>query len=212
MYAKYVGLTENSKLKKHHHIAIDSEFKKDCRVWELFLSNPRAVCRPFIDIEDHDHSKHNKHLNFCTDASRKEILGMEMMYKNAWSFARWEPGYIRDKNPSIQYVELLALCTGIFIWQEDLTDMRIIVNCDNQSVCDMVNSLSLGCKNCMYLIRLLTLNNLKYNCRIFVWFIHLKRNEHADALSRLQIKYFWSIALDGMAKQPRTLPEELWPA
>ena len=81
MYAKYAGLTENSKLKKYHHVSIDGEFKNDCRVWELFLSNPQVVCRLFIDIEDYDYSKHNQYLNFYTDASRNINLGMGMMYK-----------------------------------------------------------------------------------------------------------------------------------
>ena len=38
MYAKYSGL-DKQKLKAHHHVRLDAEFKFDCEVWRLFLTH-----------------------------------------------------------------------------------------------------------------------------------------------------------------------------
>ena len=46
MYVKFSG-PSLSKLKPHHHIQLDGEFKQDCRIWESFLTND--LIRPFVD-------------------------------------------------------------------------------------------------------------------------------------------------------------------
>ena len=63
MYAKYAHLVNYSnvpakavecKLKQHHHIRLDREFKLDCAVWLQFLQNSnfkeQVICRPMVDI------------------------------------------------------------------------------------------------------------------------------------------------------------------
>ena len=78
----------------------------------------------------------------------------------------------------------------------------------------MINSLSSGCKQCMLLLRLLTLNNLQHNRRVFCQYVETYNNYLADALSRLQIKRFFSLASkDGhqVNSSPDPLPAELWP-
>ena len=56
IYAKCAQLEKGKngrRLKPYHHVALDSEFKFDCSIWRVFLSNYRnqAVCRPMIDLE-----------------------------------------------------------------------------------------------------------------------------------------------------------------
>ena len=51
MYAKYAYLItkgEEHILKPHHHVQLDHEFKNDCQIWDLFLSNPNAVLLPLL--------------------------------------------------------------------------------------------------------------------------------------------------------------------
>ena len=81
----------------------------------------------------------------------------------------------------------------------------------SQSVVQMVNNTNASCRNCMYLLRMLTLNNILYNRMIKVEYISTKDNFLADNLSRLRIKSFLSKAPRGTALQPTLLPEELWP-
>ena len=115
------------------------------------------------------------------------------------------------KQPSIAYLELYALTTGILIWSELLKNCRIVVNCDNQSVVDMVNSTSSNCKNCMYLIRLLALSGLVNNRRVFAKHVRTGNNGLADSLSRLDFDRFYCLAGDGIDPEPESLPEVIWP-
>ena len=79
----------------------------------FFCLNPSAVCHPFVDIEDPDHTWSTMHLSFYTDASKNPIFGLGTIFGSKWCFAQWEQNYIARFNPSIVYLELYALCVGI---------------------------------------------------------------------------------------------------
>ena len=171
MYAKLK--TRNSRgqrLKQYHHISLDSEFRKDCEVWEMFLQNTSAtvLCRPFIDVESFLTSTT---LNFYTDASGK--IGFGCFFDGRWMYGFWSRSLLQNCKPSIEYLELFALCAGVLAWCDTprLNNTRIIIFCDNQAVVSMVNNTTSGCKNCMVLLRTLVLNNLKHNRRIFVSYV-----------------------------------------
>ena len=172
--------------------------------------NQRAVCRPFIDTLDADHTRMTEELDFYSDLSRNLKLEMGAVFNDRWIFAQWEPQFIDQCQPSIAYLELYTLCAAILAWQDRLTDMRMVVFCDNLSVRQIVNSLTSSGKNCMYLLRLLTLNNLIFNRRVFINYIESKRNDRADALSRMKFSYFRRIA-PHMRKYPDKMPNEIWP-
>ena len=99
--------------------------------------------------------------------------------------------FIETKDPSIEYLELYGLTAALLTWGEFIHDIRVLVFCDNQAVVSMVNNLTSSCKNCMFLLRLITLNNLVNNRRVFVQYIRSSDNELPDALSRLQFSRFW---------------------
>ena len=65
----------------------------------------------------------------------------------------------------------------------ELCNTRIKVYCDNKSIRDMVNGLRSGSPSCLKLIRILTLNNLKFNRRVFIKYVKSKDNVLADAAS-----------------------------
>ena len=70
MYDKLTLTDKNGNpLKQYYHIAVDAEFKKDCRTWIAFLnscSKVQQLCRPFINIKG---KKYATVLNFYSDAS-----------------------------------------------------------------------------------------------------------------------------------------------
>ena len=171
MYAKCqqwkIG-KNNKRLKQHHHVKLDSEFMFDCKIWRVFLTNFRnkAVCCPMIDLEAA--TVMAKQLNFSSDASANVSLGMGGVYNDHWLFAKWEPGFIKNYSPSIGYLELFALVASVLTWGHELCNLRMIIFCDNSAVMSMVNNLTSSCQNCMYLLCLLTLNNLINNRRVFV--------------------------------------------
>ena len=147
---------------------------------------------------------------FCSDASASSELGYGCIYQTKWISGIWESEFIREEKPSIEYLELFALCAGLFTWESLLTDCRIIIFCDNISVCHMLNKLTSSCKNCMVLIRMLTLNGLRFNRRVKAKYISSKANFLADSLSRNQMKRFRRLGPQ-MNEIPDIIHPDLWP-
>ena len=167
MYAKMEAKTvtkQGKQLKQYHHVKVDQELRCDCMIWKMFLTdeNNMALCRPFVDISERTTSKI---LKFYTDSSASEVKGFGCRFGNRWTRGVWGVEFIRKYRPSIAYLELYALCVGIFTWENhhSLKNARIKIFYDNKSVRDMVNSMTSKCKNCLHLLRLLTLNNLRFN-------------------------------------------------
>ena len=192
IYAKFASYTDkkgNRKpLKPYHHIRVDTELRFDCKVWKIFLQQytSTALCRPMVDLSLKE-TNSIKVLNFYSDVSAAEKLGFGAVFNNEWLCAQWEPNYMKNK-PSIEYLELLALTAALLTWGHELMNQRVKIHCDNMAVVNMVNTATSSCKNCMYLIRLIVLNNLINNRRVFVLHVRSKDNILSDALSRRQFQ------------------------
>ena len=111
MHAKFTGSTFK-KLKPHHHVRLDKEFKQDCSMWVSFLTDLSSVVRPCIDMEA---SITAKELNFYSDTSAAEQLGFGIIFRNSWAFRKWPEGFVKNCKPNIEFLELYAMCIGIFI-------------------------------------------------------------------------------------------------
>ena len=89
MYAKFKGYlgAGDKKLKHYHHVRLDREFKFDCQVWRLFLSESltRVVSRPMVDLNS---ALLATELNFFSDASANPELGFGAIF--------WEPMAIQS--------------------------------------------------------------------------------------------------------------------
>ena len=216
MFAKFTGAKEIG-LRSYHHVNLDKEFKNDCGVWVTFLSTkiPRqGISRPFIDFLEVEQTAET--ICLYSDATANENLGLGVFYKySKWMFQQWEPGFIRKTNPFIEFLELFAVCVGVFTWSQDLQNCHFILFCDNKSVCDMIRNTSSGCRYCMTLIRKLVLKGLQYNFRVFAFHVKGSGNYLSNSLSRLQIKDFWKFARkDGLLPEPNPTKlqvPELWP-
>ena len=209
MYAKFND--KAGKLKQHHHVRLDNEFKQDCKVWISFLlkNDQSNVCRPMVDLSDWDSTEI---LDFYSDASgSKKKGGYGCYYDSAWCYGKWSED-LMEKNPSIEYLELAALCFGVFNWSEKLRNRRVRIFCDNDAVCKMVVKNSSSCKNCMVLLRLLTLRSLEFNMRIFTKYVETYNNGIADALSRLNLRRFKKLTRNKpMDLSPTQVTSILWP-
>ena len=195
MYASIQYKCRN--LKQHHHISLNHEFHQDCLVWAQFLSQKdqisQAFYRPFIDLSvvvDADE------IGFYTDSSANKNLGFGGVISDwEWFFGQWEDGYITEElGPSIEYLELLAVCIGLFIWTDQISNKRVQIHCDNVAVVYMINKTSSACKHCMHLIHLLVLRSLTFNFTVFAKYVKSKDNDQADSLSRLQFEHFRKLA------------------
>ena len=129
-------------------------------------------------------------------------------------FGRWEDDYIKKCDPSIEYLELFAVCAAVFAWSQELRNMRFILFCDNQTVVTILNNSTSSCKNCMVLVRKLTLRCLDFNMRVFAKWVPGKLNRKSDLLSRQKIGQFLREAKQQNYKlddEPTRMPSELWP-
>ena len=203
MYAPY----NNLNMKPYHHIRLSQEFRDDCRMWQYFLDNfeMAAMCRTFVDCAN---TQYAHDLDFYTDSSG--AIGYGCSFNDRWIQGYWNKSFLINKKPSIQFLELYALCVGIMAWGQDLTNAKFIIYCDNKPVKDMVNNTTSGCKNCMILIRMLTVNNLIYNRTLQVKYVESKSNSRADALSRGDIKGFFRLRPHATTT-PDDTPQCLWP-
>ena len=210
IYTKYSSIAEKGTLKPYHHFRIDTEMRFDCEVWKVFLENYRelAVCRPMVDLGQFTMATQ---LRFFSDASANETLDFGGVFNNHWLFAQWEPGFIKSKNQSIEYLELFGLTVALITWGHLIKNQWIQVFCDNTAVVAMINNLTSSCKNFMILIRLVVLNNLINNRRVFAKYVNTKANYLADSLSRLQFDRFWKLCPTSMDPNPSTVSPLVWP-
>ena len=210
MYSKITSKTQH--LEPHHHIRVDQELRTDCAMWLAFLDldSVTRFCRPFIDLKKIVVASD---VNLYSDSSANQNLGFGGVYNNAeFFFGQWEKHYIEQYQPSIEYLELYAVCVGLFIWMENFTNRRILIHCDNMSVVNIINKTTSSCRNCMSLVQLLVSLSLRYNTRVFAQHIFGKNNNLSDSLSRLRFTRFWKLAPPTMQDSPRKLPDCLWPA
>ena len=199
------------KMKPYHHVRLDQEFKLDCKVWLDFLTDKimkNAVSRPMVDLLAP--ALTSTVLNFCSDASGNKENGYGCIFNKNWIAGTWEKEFFVKEKPSIEYLELFVLVAGVLTYDTSLKDCRIIVFCDNQAVVHMVNQITSGCKNCMVLIRMLTLNGLKFNRRVSARYISTLDNDLADALSRGQMTRYRRLG-PNMNKFPDKIDDRLWP-
>ena len=200
--------TSGNKLKPHHHIKLTQENKLDMCVWRRFLENPEVVARPFIEFNEQILTTLD--IDMYSDASRNFELGYGAYCGPEWSFGQWDHKFMTTHEPSIEYLELYAVTVAILNWIKLFKNKRVCLFCDNEAVVHMINNSASKCKHCMVLLRLIVTEGMTHNVRITAKHVGTKVNAKADALSRLDFKRFWKLAV-GMNENPTPTPAEIWP-
>ena len=176
------------------------------RMWEQFLKHPTVFCRPFTDFST---SYSASKIDLYTDSSRNFTLGCRGYFQERWFFIGWDH-FVATIQPSIEYLELFAVTVAVCLWSKLLRNRRIYLFCNNQSAVHMINSSSSSCKNCMVLIRIITLQGLINNVKILAKYVHSKDNQRADALSRWKLQLFKHLTPNANPF-PEEIPTDLWP-
>ena len=147
-----------------------------------------------------------------SDASRNFTLGFGAYCGEEWIYSPWDFKFCSQHQPSIEYLELYTLTVGVVSWLWKFPNMRIALFCDNQAVVNMVNNNTSKCSKCMILIRIIVMESMNYNTRVFAKFVRSKDNGKSDALSRLQLGRFRKLSTqDNMNTEPSQIPESMWP-
>ena len=203
LYAMATAKSGKVKLMQYHHIRITGENKLDLQVWKRMLESPSVFSRPFLS----DDIMSAIDLDMYSDTAKSDKKGFGTYYGTEWIAHKWPRGFLQSKNPSIEYLELYGVTTVILLWAKNYRNQKICSFTDNESVKNMVNNTTSGCKNCMILICLIVLESME---SIFVKFVRSKENAKADALSRLQFVKFRRLA-PNMSNSPMEMPQEIWP-
>ena len=168
------------------------------------------VNRPMVDILGPLHTSRN--ITFYLDASAAEDLRFGCILNNPWIWGKWQTGFIKNCTLSIEFLELFGLCARMLTWGKEKPpqNARIPIFCNNIAVVHMINPMSSSCKNCMYLLRLLSLDCLKNNRRVSARYVNTKYNYLADLLSRGKLEKFKKLG-PHMTKYPDKINSWIWP-
>ena len=197
------------KLLPHHHLKLKQENKLDLTLWQIFLTHPAAFCRSFADFSK---TWTAEDITFYTDSSRNPYLGTGGFCQNSWFQQLWDPQFIINCDPSINYLELYGVTVGILLWIHRFKNKKVAIFCDNMSVVDMINSSSSTCRNWMILIRVIVLQGLIHNVRICAKHVPGILNQISDSLSRNKMLKFYRLTKKmQMDEYPTPVPEDLWP-
>ena len=145
----------------HYHIRVNSEMKADLNTWKKFLMEPTVYCRPFIDFSK---KLYADDLDWYTDSSGK--IGYRGIHDKSYFFGTW-PESLLKKKPSIGYLELYAVTVSVLLWLKRHPNRRICLYVDNECVMNWINNTSAGCPHAMILIRMIVLESLWWNTRVF---------------------------------------------
>ena len=197
----------NDKLKHHHHIRITAEMRGDLEMWLEFVKHPTIYARPFADFS---HEIRAPEIQMYSDAAKRLGLGYGGVCQDSWMFGVWDDSFIKECDPSIEYLELYALTGMMLNWIHRYKNRRVTLFCDNQAVVQMVNNTSSSCKNCMVLIRMIMLKCFKENVRLYATYIRSQENTTSDLLSRQKISRFLNLKPTSEVK-PTPISSQLTP-
>ena len=181
-----MATVKGKQLLPHHHVRVSAENKMDLEIWKRFPSSPLVFSRPFMN----DDIATAQDVNIFSDAFKSWKRGVGAFCDQEWVAKRWPTGFIQKCQPSIEYLELFGVTTAVLLWIKKFPNSKICLFTDNKSARDMINQTSSSCRNCMVLIRLIVLESLIRNVRVFAKYVSSKDNGKADALSRLDFKWF----------------------
>ena len=105
---------------------------------------------------------------------------------------------------------MFGVTIAVLLWIHKFKNRKIFLFVDNESVKNMINHSTSSCSNLMLLIRLIVLESMVQNVRVYAKYVKSKGNAKADAISRLQFNRFRELDQD-MNLEPDPIPEQIWP-
>ena len=167
-------------------VHLDADAQADIRWWKEFLPhwNGRALLRDPVWSKPPD-------FELYTDASG---LGFGGFFQSAWFCQEWGPEHQHGPVSSIMWREMYPIAVAAQLWGPQWQTKKILLHCDNQAVATAWESGSCRNLEVMNLIRTTLRIAARYNFILLIRHISGIDNSIADALSRLQLSRFRSLA------------------
>ena len=145
-------------------------------------------------------------LNLHSDAAQTKGFGATL--GREWIMGAWPDSL---GGVDITTLEFYPITISLIIWGPKLKHLNLNINTDNEALVSIINSQTVkGNELCLRLLRLFVLTCLRFNIYVKAFHIRGVNNSICDALSRLQVERFRSLA-PGMAKYPISVPQHLSP-
>ena len=170
----------------HFWATMNKEVKEDLKVWLTSLEL-KVAPRSFIEAKP----EWGDDIKLFTNASRVRVGGF---WQGQYFAAGWRKGVAEDQEKaSTAWLEIIGVAIAVELWGDKLKNRHVVLHCDSQAVVEMVNKLTSKSARCMAFVRRIAEMEMRNNLRIQLKYIESKKNEIADALSRLQFSRFHKI-------------------
>ena len=170
-----------------HHVKLTAECRLDIRMWTLFLEQWNGVSF-FLNDEEINADD----LQFFTDATPTGYGGF---FQGKWFAGKFEDNLVpADTKASMALFELYLIVLAAVLWGHMWSRKRIVVNCDNASVVDIINRGRSKIPFIMKFVRKLIWLEAQYSFVIRARHISGVSNSIADSLSRFQFQKFHRLA------------------
>ena len=184
----------------NYHISLNKEAKSDLHMWLKFLTEYNGVSF-FI----HQRFITNETISLYTDAAASK--GYTAIFGNKWLYGEYPENW---KSFNIMLLEFYPIVLAIDIWGHLMHNHAIIFHTDNESLVSVIRKQSSKDSLSMVLVRHLVLSCLNKNILFSSEHIPGRKNNPADALSRLQVSTFRELNPHAQ-EEPTRIPHHLLP-
>ena len=180
-------MIETSKRIKHlhHRVKLNNNFRADVNWWLAFLQSWNGISM-FVDEQWVNSDK----IHLYTDASD---LAFGCVLDDEWCVLPFIDNFSYLANKSIGFRELLAVVIAISTWSKTLANKKVLLFCDNMSMCHVINSGVSKNTDIMCLVRYMFFVCAHNNILCRAQHLASHENALADSLSRLEFNRFQSI-------------------
>lgn len=168
------------KLKKSHHkLRLVAALRDDLLYWYRFLRvfNGKAAFPSQTPITD-------VYVDACNN-------GAGAFFRGDWLYSNWEYDWPEAAGLHINHKEALTIILAARRWAQNWANHRVIVFTDSQVARAVINKGSCHNKIVMAAIRELFWASVNYNFTLHCIYVEGKKNQIADALSRLDEPRQW---------------------
>ena len=194
---RLIDLTKGLK-KPHHHVRLTREARRDIKAWLFFVQHHNGIS---ILMRQTWSSSHK--LALFTDSAKSS--GFAAVFGNNWVASTWDQDVERYH---ITLLEMYPIILALYIWGPILKNKCILFFTDNSAVADILNDQTSKDPSIMVLVRQFVLLSMKYNILFKLKHIPGHQNKLADALSRSQIEYAFSLQTS-LHVHPEPVPQHL---
>ena len=189
--------------KPHHHLRVNAAIKLDLQMWLQFLTQFNGVSM----FHDNFWVSSEDELLFSDSAAG---IGFGIYFKGQWAYGQW-PQVWHDSGitANITTLEIFPILVSLHIWGDTLAQKKIKFMCDNMAVVEIINRMTSKSEHVMVILRQITLVCLFRNIVIRACHVPGTKNVLCDALSRLQVNKFRSLA-PSADPEPQLVPNFLW--